>query len=73
MIIVLLIGIISFLRIRNKLYQRAEKIIDNYINNDYSCHLPQDSEGEIFHLFASVEQLATMQMCIRDSLRGADP
>ena len=60
MIIVLLIGIISFLRIRNKLYQRAEKIIDNYINNDYSCHLPQDSEGEIFHLFASVEQLATM-------------
>ena len=22
--------------------------------------LPQDSEGEIFHLFASVEQLATM-------------
>lgn len=58
--IILGIGIISFLRIRNKLYQQAEKIIDNYINNDYSCHLPQDSEGEIFHLFASVEQLATM-------------
>lgn len=58
--IILGIGIIFFLRIRNKLYQRAERIIDNYINNDYSCHLPQDSEGEIFHLFASVEQLATM-------------
>lgn len=60
MIIVLLIGIISFLRIRHKLYQRAAKIIDNYISNDYSYHLPQNSDGEIFHLFASVEQLATM-------------
>lgn len=58
--IVFSIGIISFLRIRNKLYKQAEKIIDNYINNDYSCHLPQNSNGEIFHLFASVEQLATM-------------
>ena len=58
--IILSIGIISFLRIRNKLYQQAEKVIDNYINNDYSCHLPQNSNGEIFHLFASVEQLATM-------------
>ena len=58
--LILGIGIIIFLRIRNRLYQQAEKIIDNYINNDYSCHLPQDSEGEIFHLFASVEQLATM-------------
>lgn len=60
MIIVLLIGIISFLRIRHKLYQQAAKIIDNYISNDYSYHLPQNSNGEIFHLFASVEQLATM-------------
>lgn len=58
--IILSIGIISFLRVRNKLYQQAEKVIDNYINNDYSCHLPQNSNGEIFHLFASVEQLATM-------------
>ena len=30
------IGIIFFLRIRNRLYLQAEKIIDNYINNDYS-------------------------------------
>lgn len=58
--IILCIGLISFLRSRNKLYQQAEKIIDSYINNDYSYHLPQESEGEIFHLFASVEQLATM-------------
>lgn len=60
LIIILGIGIISFLKARNRLYQRAEKIIDNYINNDYSRHLPQDSEGELFNLFASVEQLATM-------------
>lgn len=58
--IILGIGIISFLQIRSKLYRQAEQIIDKYINGDYSCHLPQDSEGEIFHLFASVEQLATM-------------
>lgn len=60
LIIILGIGIIVFLQARNRLYQRAEKIIDNYINNDYSRHLPQDSEGELFRLFASVEQLATM-------------
>lgn len=58
--IILCAGIIFFLNVRNKLYQQAEMIIDNYINNDYSCHLPQNSEGEIFRLFASIEQLATM-------------
>ena len=58
--IILVIGVISFLQIRNNLYRQSGKIIDNYINNDYSCHLPQDSEGDLFHLFASVEQLATM-------------
>ena len=57
---VLCFAIFFFLQMRKKLYQRAEKIIGSYINNDYSCHLPQDSEGEIFHLFAAVEPLATM-------------
>lgn len=60
LVIILVIGVISFLQIRNNLYRQSGKIIDNYINNDYSCHLPQDSEGDLFHLFASVEQLATM-------------
>lgn len=59
-ILILLVGIFAFLWIRNRLFQQSSKIIGNYINNDYSCHLPQNSEGEIFHLFASVEQLATM-------------
>lgn len=57
---VLCFAIFFFLQMRKKLYQRAEKIIDSYINNDYSCHLPQDSEGDIYYLFAAVEQLATM-------------
>ena len=65
--IILGIGIISFLWIRNRLYQQAEKIIDNYIHSDYSRHLPQDGEGEIFHLFASIEQLATMLQAKNES------
>lgn len=35
-------------------------MIANYIDGDYSGHLPQQSEGAIFHIFASIEQLATM-------------
>lgn len=58
--LVLLVGVFAFLWIRNRLFQQSSKIVGNYINNDYSCHLPQNSEGEIFLLFASIEQLATM-------------
>ena len=60
MIFVLLLGIFVFLWSRNQLFQQAGKVINNYIQDDYSCHLPQNSEGEIFRVFASVEQLATM-------------
>lgn len=60
LILILSVGVFAFLWIRNRLFQQASKIVGNYINNDYSCHLPQHSEGEIFRLFASVEQLATM-------------
>ena len=60
LIVILFIGVISFLLVRNQLYRQAGNIINNYINNDYSCHLPQHSEGAIFQLFASIEQLATM-------------
>lgn len=64
---VLCLAIFFFLQMRKKLYQRAEKIIGSYINNDYSCHLPQDSEGDIFHLFAVVEQLATMMQAKKET------
>lgn len=37
--IILCIGIISFLQIRNRLYQHAEKVIESHISHDYSCHL----------------------------------
>lgn len=69
LILVLSVGIFTFLWIRNRLFQQAGKIIGNYINNDYSCHLPQHSEGEIFHLFASVEQLATMLQSQKETER----
>lgn len=60
LILILSVGIFVFQWARNRLFQQADKIVGSYINNDYSCHLPQHSEGELFHLFASVEQLATM-------------
>lgn len=56
----MLIGTILFLWRRNQLYVKADKIVNSYINSDYTCHLPQHNEGEIFKLFASVEQLATI-------------
>lgn len=69
LILVLALGIFAFLWCRNQLFQQASKVINNYISNDYSCHLPQNSEGEIFHLFASVEQLATMLQSQKETER----
>lgn len=53
-------GTMFFIWIRGKLYSQAQNIVNSYINSDYSRHLPQNSEGEIYRLFAFVEQLATM-------------
>ena len=58
--------LVFFLR-RKKLYQQAGKVIENYINGDFSFHLPQNSEGAIFYIFASVEQLATMLQAKSDT------
>ena len=58
--------LVFFLR-RKKLYQQAAKVIENYINGDFSLHLPQNSEGAIFYIFASVEQLATMLQAKSDT------
>ena len=60
LLLVLAIGIFVFLRKRQRLYQQVDKVLTNYINGDYSCHLPQSYEGGIFQIFSSVEQLATM-------------
>ncbi len=56
----LLVGTSFFLWKREQLYKEAANIIELYIDGDYSCHLPQLSEGTIYQIFASVEQLATM-------------
>ncbi|MBD5503613.1 MAG: HAMP domain-containing histidine kinase [Lachnospiraceae bacterium] len=49
-----------FLHKRDKLYRHAFSIIDNYIDGDYSCRLPQTDEGTIYQVFSSVDRLATM-------------
>lgn len=58
--VVLFIGTLLFFWLRKRLYEQAETIIQNYINGDYSCHLPQNSEGAVYQLFGQIEQLATM-------------
>ncbi|MFI3213254.1 MAG: HAMP domain-containing sensor histidine kinase [Eubacteriales bacterium] len=60
LIVILCTGTFFFLWKRNRLYLQAQNIIECYINGDYTNHLPQNSEGEIYHLFSSIEQLATM-------------
>ena len=59
-IVVLFIGTSFFLWKRSKLYSEAYNIVNCLADNDYSHHLPQHSEGEIYQLFASIENLATM-------------
>ena len=60
LLFVLAIGIFVFFFFFQRLYQQVDKVLTNYINGDYSCHLPQNYEGSIFQIFSSVEQLATM-------------
>ncbi len=60
LLFVLVVGMFVFFWKRKRLYQQADKVLTNYINGDYSCHLPQNYEGGIFQLFSSAEQLATM-------------
>lgn len=58
--LILFAGSLIFFMKRKQLYTKAEKVVDGYINGDYSGHLPQNHEGAIFQVFASVERLATM-------------
>ena len=60
LLFVLVTGTLVFFWQRKRLYLQADKVLTNYINGDYSCHLPQNNEGAIFQIFSSVEQLATM-------------
>lgn len=60
LIFILYAGSLFFLLVRNRLYLQAQNIVNCYINGDYSRNLSQNSEGEIYRLFSSIEQLATM-------------
>lgn len=60
LLILLFIGTSRFFWQRKVLYQQANQVMDNYLNGDFACHLPQNREGGIFQLFSAVEQLATM-------------
>lgn len=68
---VLTIGVFIFFWKRKRLYQQADKILSNYINGDYSCHLPQNYEGSIYQVFSSIEQLATMLQSKNETERKA--
>lgn len=58
--VILLTGTFIFLKKRSKLYEEAYDIVNCLADGDFSRHLPQHSEGEIYQLLASVENLATM-------------
>lgn len=58
--LILFLGTILFFRSRRRLYLQAGQIIQSYTDGDFSAHLPQNQEGELFRLFSSVEQLATI-------------
>ena len=71
LLLVLSIGMFVFFWKRKRLYQQVDKVLTNYINGDYSCHLPQNYEGAIFQIFSSVEQLATMLQSKNETERKA--
>lgn len=53
-------GLLIFSRKRMRLHQQVDEILADYINGNYSRHLPQGGEGSFFQMLSSVEQLATM-------------
>ena len=60
LIFLLFIGTAFFFGQRKGLYQQANQVMENYLNGNFTRHLPQNQEGAIFQLFSTVEQLATI-------------
>ena len=56
----LMSGVFMFLWKRDRLYQKAESIMQQYIAEDFSGHLPQSNEGAIYQMFSAMDQFATM-------------
>ena len=65
--LLLFLGTMLFLHRRERLYRRSENIIKDYIDGNYTVHLPQSNEGNIYQLLASVDQLATMLQAKNDT------
>ena len=59
-VLLLLGGTLFFLHRRSCLYQQAAEIVRQYMDGDFSSHLPQNQEGDLFQLFSEIEQLSTM-------------
>ena len=65
--LLLFLGTMLFLYHRERLYKKSENIIKDYIDGNYTVHLPQSNEGNIYQLLASVDQLATMLQAENDT------
>ena len=65
--LLLFLGTMLFLYRRERLYRKSENIIKDYIDGNYTVHLPQSNEGNIYQLLASVDQLATMLQAKNDT------
>lgn len=65
--LLLFLGTMLFLHRRERLYRESENIIKDYIDGNYTVHLPQSNEGTIYQLLSSVDQLATMLQAKNDT------
>ena len=65
--LLLFLGTMLFLYRRERLYRKSENIIKDYIDGNYTVHLPQSNEGTVYQLLASVDQLATMLQAKNDT------
>ena len=65
--LLLFLGTMLFLYRRERLYRKSENTIKDYIDGNYTVHLPQSNEGNIYQLLASVDQLATMLQAKNDT------
>lgn len=57
---ILLGGTFHFHRKRVKLFQEATQTVTRFMDGDFSSQLSQMDEGPVYHLFACVDQLATI-------------
>ena len=60
-----------FLYRTERLYRKSESIIEDYIDGNYTVHLPQSNEGTVYQLLASVDRLATMLQAKNDTEQKA--